>query len=189
MQNNVGIYASQISGHLWAPNGSMDALATVTVPSGGAASVEFAGIPQGYKHLKICAITRSTTGGTGSGGTKIQFNGDTNFANYTYHRLIGDGSSPNAYGQAGGDYPFILPLDGNTAGAYAAGIIDILDYSSITKNKTMKVLDGADYNGSGVVGFKSQLWMNSSSAILSIVLTPSTGNFKQYSQFALYGVK
>ena len=36
----LGIWASQISGKLWAPAGAYDALATVTVPAGGASRSE-----------------------------------------------------------------------------------------------------------------------------------------------------
>ena len=62
-QNNVGIYASQISGHLYGgPYGAYDSLATVTVPSGGVASVTFAGIPSGYQHLHIGGGARTDRG-------------------------------------------------------------------------------------------------------------------------------
>jgi len=53
----LGIYASQITGHLnpFTPTGSYDALASYTVPSGGASTITFAGIPTGgqYTHLQL----------------------------------------------------------------------------------------------------------------------------------------
>jgi hypothetical protein len=55
--------ASQISGHLYdGPFGAYDSLATVTL-SADAASVTFAGIPSGYKHLQIRAIHKPSTSG------------------------------------------------------------------------------------------------------------------------------
>ena len=58
-----GIVASGISGHLippYSPTGSYDALAVYTVPSGGASSIIFAGIPQsGYQHLQLRGIVRA----------------------------------------------------------------------------------------------------------------------------------
>lgn len=181
----LGIMASSTSGNLTA----FDSIATTTVGAGGAASITFSSIASTYKHLQIRGIARDTGAGSGQVGVKIQFNGDTNFANYTYHRLIGTGAAASSYGQAGGDYPFVIPLDGNTASSYSAGNIDILDYSSTNKYKTTRILDGCDNNDTtGIVGLKSQAWLNTA-AITSIVLTPSTGSFKQYSSFALYGIK
>ena len=56
MSPNLGIIATSISGHLFTFSlvGNYDALATVTVPSGGLSSITFAGIPTtGYSHLQI----------------------------------------------------------------------------------------------------------------------------------------
>lgn len=189
-QNNVGIYASQISGHLWAPNGAYDALATVTVPSGGVASVTFAGIPTGYKHLKICYITRLATGG-GSADSFIyaQFNNDTG-SNYSWHYILGDGSS-SAASSASTQTQFAFgaaPQSGVGSNIFGSGVADILDYSSVSKNKTVRILSGDDRNGSGTVILNSGLWMNSSTAISSINIS-SASSFAEYSQFALYGIK
>ena len=56
-----GILSSQISGHLFTLTGSYDALATVTVPSGGVSSITFSAIPQtGYSHLQLRTMVRSS---------------------------------------------------------------------------------------------------------------------------------
>jgi hypothetical protein len=85
----TGVIASGISGHLtppWSPEGAYDALATVTL-STATASIEFAGIPSGYKHLQIRFIARSDYAGYAD-GIKFQFNGDTG-SNYSDHSLYG----------------------------------------------------------------------------------------------------
>lgn len=200
MQNNVGIYASQISGHLWAPNGSYDALATVTVPSGGVASVTFAGIPQGYKHLQIRATAASSRNVAYSGLT-MNVNGDTG-SNYSFHVLIGDPRPYIATDSAASatSMYFGEVLTGTTysglSGLYTGGsIIDILDYASTSKVKTVRALSGSDRNGagnsgvSGNVGIASGAWYNSSTAISSITLQAPGNNFTEFSSFALYGVK
>jgi len=191
MQNNVGIYASQISGHLWAPNGSYDALATVTVPSGGAASIEFSGIPQGYKHLQIRGICRSTnTTNTTSYSAELlmQFNGD-NGSNYNAHAIEANGSS------VGANYQTSLtivnlggPFTTQTANAFGASIIDILDYTNTSKNKTVRAIGGQDLNGYGTTMIASGLW-RSTAAITSIKMVSGGTGWAQYTQFALYGVK
>lgn len=171
----------------WSPTGAYDALATITVPSGGVASVTFNGIPTGYKHLQIRSITRSTALCFGY----LAFNSDTTNANYKTHYLTGDGASASsgAYAQS---YPGVIY--GGAAGfgqsPYISGqVFDILDYTSTTKNKTVRLLNGLDKNGSGVIEFLSGLWLNSSSAINTITLSTNTSVFSEFSQFALYGVK
>ena len=189
-QGDVGIYASQISGHLWAPNGAMDALATVTVPSGGAASITFSNIPTEYKHLQIRVIARGNNSNTYD-SFSLRFNGDS-ASNYTFHTLYGEGAG-TAVATGVNPYSAIrgTEIAGNTASAsiFGVAVADILDYANTSKYKTGRVLGGDDRNGSGVVGMTSGVWMNTS-AISSIVIAPIFGSsFLQYSQFALYGVK
>lgn len=185
----LGIWASQISGHLWAPAGAYDALATVTVPSGGAASVTFSGIPTGYKHLQIRFIGRSTNADT-QDNLFINFNSDSG-SNYTYHAVYGDGSSANAIAATSQTKAITgrLAAANSTSGIFGAGVIDILDYANTSKNKTLRNLVGIDTNGAGNVWLFSNLWA-STSAISNIGITTASGtNFAQYSQFALYGIK
>jgi hypothetical protein len=183
----LGIMASQISGHLWAPEGAYDALATVTVPSGGAATVTFAGIPTGYKHLQIRGISRSS-GAYSYDQTNMQFNGDTG-SNYSWHQLNGNGSSTTSNG--GTSTTFMRIVDqtaaNNNANAFGGFVIDVLDYANVNKNKTVRSLWGYEDNSSGTVGIRSGNW-RSTSAVTSITFTCSD-NWVQYTQFALFGVK
>ena len=179
---NLGIMASQISGHLWAPVGAYDSLATVTVGT-AVSSITFAGIPAGYKHLQIRGISKGATSTTNA---TFQFNGDTG-SNYSYHLLYGQGSTANAAG-AGSNTFIYLGTQSATASTFSTQIIDILDYSSTSKNKTVRCLVGYENNSAGEVGIFSGAWNNSSTAINSITFSLST-SFQQYSSFALYGVK
>lgn len=182
----LGIMASQISGHLWAPEGAYDSLATVTL-SGTATSITFAGIPTGYKHLQVRYIGR-TDWATAGADFLYSLNGDTTNSNYAYHRLGGEGSV--AFAQASTSSRIVGINNGANAGAnmFAAGVMDILDYSSITKNKTIRNLVGSDRNGSGLVALYSNLYI-STSAVTSISLITENGSWVANSQFALYGVK
>jgi len=68
----TGVLASQISGHLntFTLTGAMDALATVTVPSGGVSSITFSALPQtGYSHLQLRSFILSSS--TASSGTLL----------------------------------------------------------------------------------------------------------------------
>lgn len=196
-QNNVGIYASQISGHLYGgPYGAYDSLATVTVPSGGIASIEFAGIPTGYKHLQIRCLSRTLSAANGGDTTKIRFNSDST-TNYSTHVLDGyQGASAGVESTAGASTTystvFISSEGGQASGIFSASIIDILDYQNTNKYKTTRGFGGYDINGStggyNYIGMYSGNW-RSTAAISSITLFNALGNFAQYSSFALYGVK
>lgn len=187
----LGIWASQISGRLWEPQGAYDALSTVTVPAGGVASVTFAGIPQGYKHLQIRGIARDTgtTYGTGL-QVALRMNSDT-ATNYAYHFIRGQGASVVASATATADRMYISYYPGSASSntqTYGVSVIDILDYANTNKYKTVRSLSGDDLNGSGTVAFSSGLWQ-STVAINSIILLPNDVSFAQNSQFTLYGVR
>ena len=184
----LGIMASQISGHLWAPEGAYDSLATVTL-SAATASVTFAGIPAGYKHLQIRWLGQHSSNVTDT-SMAVQFNGDT-AGNYATHRLYGDGSSAAATAATSTTFMRADRLNAppSASSIFGVGVIDILDYANTSKNKVMRSLGGVDRNGSGQIFFNSGLWQNTA-AITSITLYGAdTGNFNQYSSFALYGVK
>ena len=183
----LGIYASQISGHLVTNNYS--SIQTVTVGSGGASSITFSSIPSTYTHLQIRGIGRGTTSFSAGLSLYMQFNGDTG-SNYVAHQLYGDGSTAGAQASTSrtNTGAFQVFAD-SSAGSNVFGdvVADILDYSNTNKNKTVRVLGGFDNNGNGRVSLNSSLWLNTN-AISSIVIT-TDGNLVQYSSFALYGVK
>jgi len=171
------------------PEGSYDALATVTAPSGGLASISFVGIPAGYKHLQLRGILRTNDSGSWN-NQQMLFNSDTG-SNYKSHYLFADGSSATAGAVAGStSFNDFMRAASNslTAGIFGAAVIDILDYSTTNKYKTFRAVQGGDSNGAGMVGLVSGVWM-STSAITSITINPSGGTAIQYSSFALYGVK
>jgi hypothetical protein len=171
------------------PPTDYESIQTVTVGSGGQASVTFSSIPSTYTHLQIRGIGRSSTGGTGRQIVRMQFNSDTG-ANYSFHDLYGNGTIAQASAGTSTTYAYmaLIPNSGETANSFGVSITDILDYANTNKNKTTRALTGADLNGSGVSDLTSGGWRNTA-AISSITLTPDTGSFVQYSSFALYGIK
>ena len=186
----LGIYASQISGHLWAPSGAYDSIATVNVGAGGASTITFSSIPSTYTHLQIRMIQRDNQASVAD-GARLTFNSDTG-SNYAYHILRGDGSTAQAYsGASQTNILLTFDLAGNTAGAnvFGAAVIDILDYANTNKYKTVRSLSGRDNNGDGGVALDSGLWQ-STSAVNTINIFPQIGSsINEYSQFALYGIK
>lgn len=169
--------------------GYFESIATVIVPSAGAANVEFTNIPNSYTHLQIRIFGRSARVNTVD-ALNLRFNSDTDFY-YADHWLYGDGSSASATGGGGVAQIQLVRIAGDSASSSVFGsiIVDILDYTNTNKFKTIRSLGGADNNGSGQVNFVSGLWRKTD-AITSIILTPSTStNWKQYSHVALYGIR
>lgn len=176
----LNVISAQLSGGTPAATNSYESIATVTVGAGGAASATFSSIVGTYKHLQIRAFGSLTSGG---GECKIEFNSDTTATNYYNHILYGSGSSAAA--GAANNNSFGFQLD---SAAVGGGIMDILDYANTNKYKTARNLSGNDTNGGGYITFRSGLWSNTA-AITAITIKPASGNFAQYSSFALYGIK
>jgi hypothetical protein len=182
----LGIIASSNQQGRGVAVGSYDALATVTL-SANASSITFAGIPIGYQHLQIRLIGRSNT--VSEAGCRIRFNGDSS-ASYTAHRMAGNGSVAYAQAQTADTFIGNYGIAGGNLAAniFGANVIDILDYRSITKNKTVRWLSGLDYNGAGTVALFSGAYLNATNPITSIYMETDT-QFVANSSFALYGIK
>lgn len=180
-----------------AGNEAYDPAATFLISSvtgnGSATTLTFSSIPQTYKHLqirgvgKVTALQRSALLG-------IQFNSDTG-TNYTTHRLIGDGSAAAATGETAKTYiSFRDSIAGSQtstpsmANIVGGVIIDVHDYASTSKYKTLRGFGGVDGNYASVdfeVNLISGLWL-STSAITSITLYANDA-FTAATKFSLYG--
>jgi len=166
-----------------ASTNSYESIATA-VGTGSSGVITFSSIPGTFTHLQIRhnAITS-----VADRFFQIQFNNDT-ATNYSYHSLIGNGTAASAGAGATQSYG-VSGLTPNSTTYPGVGVTDILDYANTTKNKTVRSLAGGDMNGAGgYVVLYSSNW-RSTSAITSIKITASSGNFSSTSQFALYGIK
>jgi hypothetical protein len=132
----------------------------------------------------------TSTAATGDEPWRFTFNGDTG-ANYTSHMVYGTGSgNAIAYSNLNDVATkfYGLPYAGTNV-SWGGIVMDILDYQSTVKNKTVRALTGWDNNGAGDILLGSALWNNSGTAINSITLTSPAGNLQQYTSIALYGIK
>jgi hypothetical protein len=179
----TGVIASGITGQLntWSPEGAYDALGTITVGSTAVSSVTFSGIPSGYKHLQVRGIVLTS----GATNPTWRVNEDTSGSYYGHH-LWGTGAAVASNAQSGTG----VFWNYNPSASYpSVFIMDWLDYSSTTKNKTMRTFAGSDTNGGvGEVALWSGLYTRLN-PISSITLDGNGVNFTQNSHFALYGVK
>jgi len=177
----LGIMASQISGHLFAPSGAYDSIATVAVGAGGSSTITFSSIPSTYTHLQI----RATPKVAAAVNVYYKFNSDATTTNYDYHYLYGDGTTPSTGWSSGVAVTGYIGYISQTQPS--AMVMDILDYANTNKYKTTRTLLGVDANGTGNIELVSTSWM-STAAITQIDIT-SAQVIAQYSSFALYGVK
>ena len=200
LQANPSIQVSTLlSGSLSTPSakrvfdfGSFESIASAT-GTGSSTTVTFSSIPSTYKHLQLRWISKDTYSGVAAAlRVEMQFNSDTG-TNYARHQMYGDGSAVTALGDASVS---TIRFDaagayGTTANEFGVAVVDIIDYASTTKYKTVCGFYGANGNTTNTnysVGLASGLWMNTN-AITSISVISGNSNFTTTSTFALYGIK
>jgi len=183
---NAASRAWQRLGPLGPVIGSDFQLISTQVLSANATSVTFSSIPQTFKHLQIRLTGRTDSAGSAS-DLCVTFNGTS--GSYAYHQLYSTGSSVGSLGYSSSNSGnkissvFAIAGGGATTGAFGTGVIDVLDYTQTTKNKTVKSFGGVTNNL--VIG--SGLWLNTS-AVTSIVFSlQSASNIVSGSRFSLYG--
>jgi hypothetical protein len=162
-----------------------ESIATLSATSGS--SVEFTSIPSNFKHLQIRGIGRTARANV-EDGFYLRFNGTT--TPYIDHHLYGTNVVSN-FANTGSDTEietYTLPGNNATAGIFGSVIVDIYDYASTDKFKTIKLLGGFDNNStSGRVEFVGASWRNTA-AITSITLIAGNSTWVSPSSFALYGI-
>jgi hypothetical protein len=162
-----------------------EAIATVTVGSGGASSIDFTSIPSTFTDLLIQFSVRGTLN-AGSGIIYLQFNGDNTSTNYQYRRLLGSGSAASS--ASGDDYIVdVVQGDNATASTFGSECIYITNYAGSSFKSVSNDFVGENNGTLAYMGFMAFLW-ESTSAITSIKLS-GNGSIKQYSSATLYGIK
>lgn len=185
MSFGLGFWATAGAGG-GASAGSYELISTI-YGDNSASTITFSSIPSTYKHLQMRIVTRGTRSFT-SDQVTYGFNGDVSGSSYSEHRLFANGSSVNA--EYNTSRPSLriedTPAASQTSGIHSAYILDILDYASTTKNKTVRNMQGAIY--------APRLWLTSgawysTAAITSIGFTILTAPFTNTTRFSLYGIK
>jgi hypothetical protein len=157
---------------------------TVTVGSGGSATIEFTSIPQTYTDLKIVVTGRGTAAFSGQGNYYIIKPNGLN-TNLSSKYFLGIGTSP----ASGSFQPFgYMSASDFTANAFGNSVHYIPNYTS-ANYKSFSTESGGESNVDIVYALviDDGLW-SSTAAITSLTLTPGGGNFAQYSTATLYGI-
>jgi hypothetical protein len=163
-------------------------LISTTILGTAAASVEFNNIPQDYKHLQLRISARSSLA---ANVDNLQFYLNNNTTNvYATHSLFGNGSSASAnsfLSQPKMYFPNQLIANNQTASVFSGAVMDILDYSSTTKNTTVRTFTGYFANLTVLISLVSGFYNNT--AAITRINFDTSANIMANSRFSLYGIR
>lgn len=158
-------------------------IATVTVGSGGASSIDFTSIPQTYTDLCL-KISGRLTGAATEQHHYIKFNSST--TSYTSRYVYGSGSAAYSANTSTNDIGVINAAN-STANTFNSTEIYIPNYAG-SNYKSFSNDNVEETNATtAYIHLIAHLWSNTS-AITSITITGDS-NFAQYSIATLYGIK
>ena len=173
---------------------AFESIATLT-GDGTASTLTFSSIPSTYVALQVRFMSRRNLGGNASNNNLYMRVNGSSSAIYATHRLVGNGTTVTTGSEAPDTTAIYLPNgtagSAQTAGVMSVGIVDIHDYKSTTRNKTIRYFGGNESNGvnTGYVDIASGLY-TATTAITSISFVDTSGYaFTTSSTFALYGIK
>ena len=169
---------------------NMIPISTVTVGSGGAATIDFNNIPQTYTDLHIKVSTRDNLAYSWGQGY-IRFNGST--SGYDGKQLYGNGTSAltaSGSGNWGTNYALAGRGTGasTTASTFSNGEINIPNYTG--SNLKAYSYDGVAENNAtlSMVEIVAGVWSNTAPISSITLLTPSQ-TWQQHSTVTLYGIR
>ena len=169
--------------------GTWELINDINLTSGDQASFDFQSIPPTYKHLKILLSGRSTRAGQVFDSVTLKANNDTGNNYFGYIQFRGGSSE-----QVSAGAPFALTYVAAASSPtnwQSNAEVTIFNYANTNVHKTWQSR-GMDFENSAAGGLwiydGGGIWA-STSAINRITLTPSNGNWKQYSRATLFGIK
>ncbi len=177
-----------LSSGVAAATGSFESIASYT-GNGTDTTMTFSSIPSTYASLQLRCLSR---GVDPAERITMRFNSDT--TGYTTHNLIGNGTSASALGYDNTGYLYLWASVADSsfsANTMGVAIIDIHDYASTTRNKTVRCFAGTNNNTTSTnqpVGLSSGVWIDTA-AINSITIGFDGAAFTTSTTFALYGIK
>jgi len=161
-------------------------ISSVTVGSGGSASIEFTSIPATYTDLLVKLSGRSSRSAATMEEFVLTFNNNT--SSYSERQLRGDGSSVISQTFSGASIQQLgQPGAGATANTFGNWEFYIPNYAG--SNYKSISLDGVTENNAtqAYTNFEAGLWSNTA-AITSIKLSAGSYLAVQYSTAYLYGI-
>ena len=160
-------------------------ISSVTVGSGGQATIEFTSIPATYTDLVILSSLRTNTSPDSFDGIRMTFNNAS--ANRSTTRLYGSGS-----GTGTSQNTYLMGSQASTANTtsntFGNGLCYIPNYGSSTLKSVSSDKVSENNDTTAITELDNGCWADTS-AITSIQLvSENSANFVQYSTAYLYGI-
>lgn len=160
-----------------------EAIATVTVGSGGASTIDFTSIPATFTDLAVHISARNTSSFNAESAL-LSLNGSTSSFSGIYLQGSGSATASGSFAR----FAFNMPAGTSTASTFSNSYVYFPNYAG-SSNKSYSFDSVTENNGTEAYAtLFAGLWSNTA-AITSITFTPSSGNFAQYSTATLYGIK
>lgn len=156
-------------------------IATTTLGS-AASSIDFTSIASSWTDLRVVLTCIQSS----ANAARVRFNSDTSTV-YSQTALYGNGSSAASARETNSPVIYLTDSGASSTTIPSLYTIDIFNYAGSTY-KTCLITAQLDKNGSGTVESNVALW-RSTSAITSINLSPSGGDFSIGTTATLYGIK
>lgn len=163
--------------------GAVTLISSVTT-SGGAATINFASIPNTYNHLQIKLFGGSaSTNGASSDTGIVQFNGDTNGANY-------ESTGQGLYGGVAAfpSSPGIFLASTGAPTSFGQTTIDIINYNDSTNQTMFNAVSAAVQNSVGICQVAGAGRWKSNAAVTDIELKVNGNVWANGSTAWLYGI-
>lgn len=163
------------------PGGGGTLIQEITAPVGGSANIDFTSIPSTYRHLEIFWTGQGEAGSAPN--LMVRFNNDSGS---NYHWGFWElGISPvTSTSQTEGIVGVLSPT---AEPSPTIGRIIVPNYAGTAWNKECQGQFSGSYAGSVRMGISNSIWL-STAAISRITLIPASGDVKEASVFALYGI-
>ena len=162
-------------------------IASSTVTSSTAASIDFTSIPATYTDLLLSISVRNDSTGFDASRTLLRFNGATTDANLTFCRIGVDGSTIFTDTGSEGHVAW-NNQNGSTANTFSNIEVYIPNYAG-SNQKNFLAVGGNERNvvSTAYQGFFADKWADTS-AITAIKILVASQSLVQYSSAYLYGI-
>lgn len=157
-------------------------IASATVGSGGASSINFSSIPSTYTDLCVKISARLVSGAVDG---RITFNGlTTNLSDRVAYLLGASTRGSNTTTTV----RFVINDSTTAANSFSNDELYIPNYANAVAHAVSGDSVADSSSGGNLLYFGVGLW-NSATAITQVTLTPASSSFDQYSTATLYGIK
>jgi len=176
-----------------APSGAFEQIATA-FGTGSSGTITFASIPNTYRHLQVRFTARMDGNSTAPRQINVRYNGQA--STYVGQMFRSDGSNNPSGVDVGEGVICYAPVLTATADSFVAGVFDLYDYNSSSKNATARTIAGYHNGGSGAGAVSTvnmismgNVMRTSTTAITQLEFVAGFGSFVTASRFSLYGIK